>query len=202
MIKKKTRRPLWQIALPILLLTAVWIMLWDDLSVLNILTGVLLALFVTRFFYLPPVELSRRFNIFWAAVFLGWFTASMISASLHVAWLAVRPKGVSAGSVISVELHTRSDLLITMVSTVIGLIPGSIVIEADRAHSVIFVHVLDCSTDDEVEAAKSQVYRIENLLIRALGSAHDITTLNTWRKELGMPPVLPTRELQRKESRR
>ena len=194
--RSKARRSILQQALLVLVLCALWIMLWDQFTVLNIVTGLVLGILVTRWFYLPPVELSGRFNPFYAVQFILWFTASMIIASVHVSWSAVRRRGVRAGSVIELDLHTRSDLLITAVSVVLGLIPGSICIEVDRPHSVIYVHVLDCSTEEAIEKSREQIYRIEHLLIATFGSAHDLTALNEWRVENGRKPVLAQRTIR------
>lgn len=194
--RSKARRSILQQALLVLVLCALWIMLWDQFTVLNIVSGLALGILVTRWFYLPPIELSGRFNLYYAVQFVLWFTASMIVASVQVSWSAVRRRGVRAGSVIELDLHTRSDLLITAVSVVLGLIPGSICIEVDRPHSVIYVHVLDCSTEEAIDRAREQIYRIEHLLIATFGSAHDLTALNEWRMENGRKPVLAQRTIR------
>ena len=41
----------------------VWGALWQDFSPGNLLFGALIAVLVARLFYLPPVELSGRFNV-------------------------------------------------------------------------------------------------------------------------------------------
>ncbi len=194
--RQRVRRSLLQQTLHVLALCVLWILLWDDLSILNIITGIVLGIIVIRMFYLPPIELSGRFNPYYAALFVGWFTASMVIASIEVSWSALRRRGVSAGSVIEIDLHTRSDLLITAVSVVLGLIPGSICIEVDRPHSVIYVHVLDCSTEEAIARSREQIYRIEHLLIATFGSAHDLTVLNEWRSENGKKPVLASRTIR------
>lgn len=171
-------------------LIILWVMLWDDVSVLTVSAGFVIAWTVSRFFYLPPVELSGRLNVWYGIVFGVWFTWSMIKASIHVAWLAVRPTKVRAGSLVAIDLHTRSDLLITLVALVAGLIPGSFATEINRARSTIYLHVLDCASDKDVEEARAVAYRIEHHLVRAIGSAHDIAILNDWREENGQPPVL------------
>src|SRR5690606_16825642 len=43
-------------------LVAVWMMLWGQFTPLAAITGVVVALFVTRVFRLPPAELSGRIN--------------------------------------------------------------------------------------------------------------------------------------------
>ena len=36
-------------------LVVLWVMLWDSVSLMHIITGVILSFLVTRVFYLPPV---------------------------------------------------------------------------------------------------------------------------------------------------
>lgn len=158
-------------------LVLLWVMLWDSVSLLSILTGVVLALVVTRVFYLPPVVLSGRFNIVHAAVFGLWFVYSLVHASVEVAWFAFRRRAVGAGSVIACDLRTSSDLLMTLVADTASLIPGSIIIDSDRALGILYLHVLDCDSEEKIRTAKAQVYHIEELLIRALGSHRDLAAL-------------------------
>ncbi|GAA1623240.1 Na+/H+ antiporter subunit E [Brevibacterium sanguinis] len=172
----KGRRIVQQLVL-VFFLVVLWVMLWDSLTVLSVVTGIILAFLVTRVFYLPPVVLSGRFNILHAAVFAGWFLYSMVIASVEVAWFSFRPKAVGAGSVIAADLRTRSDLMMTLVADTASLIPGSIIVDSDRARGRLYLHVLDADTDEKILAAKKQVYDIEGLLIKALGSTRDLAAL-------------------------
>ncbi|MDN5807662.1 MAG: Na+/H+ antiporter subunit E [Brevibacterium sp.] len=161
-------------------LVVLWVMLWDAVSLMHILTGVVLALVVTRVFYLPPVVLSGRFNIIHALNYGLWFLYSLIQASVEVAWFAIRRRAVGAGSVIACDLRTSSDLLMTLVADTASLIPGSIIIDSDRAQGVLYLHVLDCDSEEKIFSAKKQVYHIEELLIRALGSHRDLAALKAY----------------------
>ncbi|EFG48159.1 putative monovalent cation/H+ antiporter subunit E [Brevibacterium mcbrellneri ATCC 49030] len=185
----------------VVLLVAVWIFLWDTVTITHVVTGVIVAILTTRLFYLPPVELPARFNVFHFLYLLGWFIVSMIHGSLHVAWVAVRPKPVNPGSVIAVELHTRSDLLTTLVGQISGLIPGTFVTEIDRAHSVLYLHVLNCNTPETIEANLQQTRKIEILLIKAMGSPHDIEVMNDYLVSEGKEPILKSWSLSNRRRR-
>src|SRR4051812_9669416 len=101
--------------LPLLLvLVVLWMLLWGSLTLLTFLTGVLVAIVVTRVFYLPPVELSGRFHPLWFVVFLLRFALELVKASVIVAAQAVSPKGPGRSSVIGVQLLTRSDFIMTL----------------------------------------------------------------------------------------
>ena len=158
-------------------LVLLWVMLWDSVSLMHIITGVILAFVVTRVFYLPPVVLSGRFNIIHALNYGLWFLYSLIHASVEVAWYAFRPRAVGAGSVIACDLRTSSDLLMTLVADTASLIPGSIIIDSDRAQGILYLHVLDCDSEEKILSAKQLVYHIEELLIKAVGSHRDLAAL-------------------------
>ncbi|RGE22558.1 Na+/H+ antiporter subunit E [Leucobacter sp. wl10] len=172
------RRAEWGVRLhelPLLVgLVLLWMMLWREVSPLSLLSGVVVAVFVMRLFYLPPVELAGRFNPWYALLYLGYFLWHLVVASWQVAWLAVRPGPVPRTSIIAVRLRTRSDFILTMVGLTTSLIPGSLVAEVDRFGSTLYLHVLNTPTQREITAMRREVRRIERLLILSVGSKQEI----------------------------
>ncbi|MBD8702419.1 MULTISPECIES: Na+/H+ antiporter subunit E [Frigoribacterium] len=161
--------------MPLLIgLVVLWMCLWSQFTVLAFVTGVAVALLVTRVFFLPPVELSGRFNIWYALVFLAHFVVDLVRASVQVAWQAVGPRGVHSNAIVAVQLHTRSDFIMTLVAEAISLVPGSLVVEADRERSILYLHALGVSDADEVEAVRSGVLVVEKRIARVLGSTDDL----------------------------
>jgi multicomponent Na+:H+ antiporter subunit E len=159
-------------------LVLLWMLLWGNVSWLNLVTGLALAVFVTRVFYLPPVELTGRLHPWHLAVFVGNFVWQLVVASFQVAAQAFAPRPVSRNAVIAVQLYTRSDLIMTLTAITLSLIPGSLVLEADREKSILYLHVLNTPDTDAVEKARGAVLLIERRLVRALGSRADLERLN------------------------
>jgi multicomponent Na+:H+ antiporter subunit E len=172
--KTRVRRRIWQQLPLIVALVVLWALLWGSFSLLNIVTGVLLAMLVMRVFYLPPVELSGRFNPFWFLVFLGQFLGELVYASFQVGFQALSPRGVTSNSVIAVQLITRSDFLLTLTAIALSLVPGSIVVEVDREKSILFLHSLNTRTQEDIDRAHNRVLEVEGRLVRALGSKDDV----------------------------
>lgn len=151
-------------------LVLLWMMLWGSITPLTILTGVIVALAVTRAFYLPAVELSGRFNPFWFVVFVARVLGEMAVASFQVALLAIGPRARHRSALIKVDLTTRSDFILTGTALAVSLVPGSIVVEVDRASTVLYVHSLSVRTPADVEKARAHVLGLERDLLRAWGS--------------------------------
>lgn len=173
-LRQETRSSIVQ-QLPLLfVLVVLWMLLWGAVSWLNLVTGIILAIVVTRVFYLPPVDLSGRFNPFWLAVFVGQFFFELFVASFQVAFLALRPRRVVHNSIVEVQLRTRSDLILTVVAIAMSLVPGSFVIESDRMRSRLYFHALNTEDQQSVEGVRTKALQLERLLVRSFGSLDDI----------------------------
>jgi multicomponent Na+:H+ antiporter subunit E len=161
--------------LPLLVwLVLVWAALWQDFSPGNLLFGTLLALLVARMFYLPPVELSGRFNILHAIPFALRFLGRVAAASIEVMYLAAVRGPKVKNAVVAVPLRSHQDLMVTAVGHVISLIPGSLVVEVDRSTSTLYLHALNISTEADVDKLRKEVRSIEAGLIRIMGSAEEL----------------------------
>lgn len=165
---------LWQ-QLPLLVaLVVLWMLLWGTVSWLSFASGAVIAVLVTRLFYLPPVELSGRFNPLWGIVFLGRFGFDLVVGSFSVAYQAFRPRGLRSNAVVAVQLVTRSDFILTLTALAISLIPGSLVVEVDRGRSTLYLHAINVESELHVEKLREKVLSVERGIVRALGSKDDV----------------------------
>jgi multicomponent Na+:H+ antiporter subunit E len=164
--------------LPLIIwLVLVWGALWQDFSPGNLVFGAVIAYAVVNFFYLPPVELSGRFNVLWAAAFLGRFLAQLVTASFQVFWLAVAKGPSLRNAVVAVQLRSRSDFLVTATGHAISLIPGSLVLEVDRSTSTLYLHCINITGDQAAEAVRRDVLATESWLIRMMGTRAELDRL-------------------------
>jgi multicomponent Na+:H+ antiporter subunit E len=161
--------------LPLLVaLVVLWMVLWGQFTWLSLATGIVVALIVTRVFYLPPVELSGRINLWYTLVFLVHFFFDVAVASFQVAFQALSPRRVPRSSVIGIQLRTRSDLVMTLDAIAMSLVPGSLVVEADRERSILYLHTFATESQEDVEAMRRKVLVVEARIVRAIGSRADL----------------------------
>ncbi|HEY9497684.1 MAG TPA: Na+/H+ antiporter subunit E [Terrimesophilobacter sp.] len=173
----EVRRRLLQ-QLPLLVgLILLWMVLWNQFTVLSLLTGVAVAVIVTRVFYLPPVELPGRINLWYTLVFLAHFFLDVALASFQVAFQALNPRPIPRSSVIGIQLRTRSDLIMTLDAIAMSLVPGSLVVEADRERGILYLHTFATRTKDDVEAMRRKVLVVEARIVRAIGSREDLARI-------------------------
>ncbi|MFI9638697.1 Na+/H+ antiporter subunit E [Micromonospora sp. NPDC051925] len=160
-------------AVAMIVLVTVWVLLWGTLSWANVLGGLVVALVVLTVFPLPPVTFAGRLHPLPLLRFTLRFLRDLVVASVQIAALALRFGHTPRGAIIAVPLRVRSDLNLTLTGEALSLVPGSLIVEADRDTGTLYVHVLGVRTRDEVEQFRHGVLELEARLIEAIGSAQE-----------------------------
>lgn len=168
-------------------LIAVWMLLWGQFTWLAFLTGLAAAVLVTTVFRLPPVELSGRLNLWYGLVFVVEFLVALIQGSLMVAWQAIDPRTLPKSAIIAVPLHVDDDLIMTHVAVTASLIPGSLLIDADRDRRILYLHVLGVRSQKDVDAHRRDTWKWERRIVMAVGSRADVEKVRAARHEGSMP---------------
>jgi multicomponent Na+:H+ antiporter subunit E len=172
----RTPRPRRRVNAPALVvLTGVWVLLWDQVSLFLVITGVLLAVLVGLVFPLPPIDLHGRFRPVHGLRLVFRLLTDAARASIDVVRLAFAFGTVPRSSIVRVQLRSRSDLYLTQTAELVSLVPGTIVLEVHRASSTLYLHVLGASD----EAAVRAVLDAEARVLRAFGSDAEVAALAT-----------------------
>lgn len=161
-------------------LTVVWVFLWGDLSIGNVLAGLAIALVVGFGLPMASIDFHGRVRPLGVVRLALRFAADVVRASFEVAWLALRPGRTPHGAVIGVQLRSHSDLYLTMTAELCSLVPGSLVVEAHRLTGVLYLHVLDVAQSGGIEAARRSVLEQEERVLRAFASDRELA-------EAGLP---------------
>lgn len=163
-----------------LVLVAVWLALWSDLTVANLLSGIAVAGAIVVLFdtwrhgtvAIRPVK---------AAKFAGWFLVQLAVASIDVAVTVLAPRGRIRTGIVAVPLSGCSDAVTTLIADAISLTPGTLTLEVRREPLTLYVHALDLR---DVESVRRSVRTLERLAVEAFGDdaaiaglAHDDTSV-------------------------
>jgi len=172
-MKPDARRRLWRdiaLQLPFLAwLVVLWMLLWAQFTVLSFLTGLIVAIFVTRVFRLPTVELSGRVNLWYAVLLVVQFLFAVLRGALSVTVQVFDFRRQPGAAIIAVPLRYGDDLMMTHVAVASSLIPGSLVVDTDRDRRILYLHVIGVRTMADVEKTREGVLRWERRIVRALG---------------------------------
>lgn len=151
-------------------LVIVWVLLWGDLSFANVLSGLAVAALVSLVFPLPPIAFAGRLRPLRLAWLVLHFCYDLVVASFGVAARALNPRHTPVNSVITVRLRSRSDLYLTLTGELLTLVPGSVVLEADRDTRTLHLHVLGANDEASMARARETALKQEERVVRALAS--------------------------------
>jgi len=156
-------------------LAVVWVVLWGEVTFANAVTGIVMGAAIVL--ALPPARRPRTLVLRpWATTrFLAVFAWKLVEASAVVAWEVVTPRNRIKEGIVAIPIVSESDVVTAIVADAISLTPGSLTIEVDADHGVLYVHVLHLH---DVEEVRADVRRLEDLAIAAFapsggGGGHD-----------------------------
>ncbi|KZX22027.1 Na+/H+ antiporter subunit E [Rathayibacter tanaceti] len=176
----RRRVDVWNRVAMFVTLVGIWVLLWDDVSVLSIVSGFLVALLITRVFYLPPVEFSNRVNPWFVLVFLLRLLVDIAVASVRVSWQILTLPVPVHNAIVAVHLRSRSEGMLVWTTEAVSLVPGSLVIDVDPQLNVLYLHVLGVTHDEDerIEEVRRTVLESEARIVRAIGSREDVQRVN------------------------
>lgn len=165
----------WLSRWPMLLwMTVLWVLLWGDLTLANVLAGLGVGVLLLLLAPMPAVGYGGRVSLPGVVWLLSRFILDVLLASVEVSKMALHPSRLPEGGVIRIRLRSESDLILTLTGVFTSLVPGSIIVEAHRLTGTLYVHVLDLPTSGGVEAFRQQVLIQERRLLYALASQEDL----------------------------
>ncbi|WP_114853624.1 Na+/H+ antiporter subunit E [Brachybacterium sp. YJGR34] len=153
----------------ILIAVALWCLFWGGVDLKNLLGGVLAALVVFLLFPMPPTGRELTLRPLRLALFVLRFLVDVVVSAVQVGYFAIRPGPQPPSSVIAVTMASRSDFFLTFTGVLCTLIPGSVVVEAQRSTGMLFLHTFNAGTPEEVEASRASVLAQERRLLLAVG---------------------------------
>ena len=184
-------------------LTAVWVLLWGDLSVGTVVAGAVLGLTVGLVLRMPSVHFHGHVHLrslLYLAVMFLW---DLVVASVEVVRLAFTPGRLPHSAVIGVALRSPVDLYMTLTAELTSLVPGSVVVEAHRTTGMLYVHILDVTMSHGLVRARAHVLDTEARVLRALASDAELEAAGIARNPKDPPPAVvvgvvqgPQREVQ------
>lgn len=151
---------------PMLWLVVFWMGLWGSWSPAVVLTGVLAAFAAVLAFPLPPVSIGAKVRFGPLLYLIGHFLVDVVRASLLVSKVVLRRRPVN-NAIVTVDLQSDSDFVLTAVAAMLTLVPGSIVVEARRSTHTLYLHVLDVDDEEAIEKFRAEAFAVEQRFLRA-----------------------------------
>ncbi|MBN9645123.1 Na+/H+ antiporter subunit E [Corynebacterium mendelii] len=150
----------------IIILAAMWVLLVGQLTIGNVAAGLMLSLAVTMLLPLPAMPVDGiTVRIIPLMALLAEFAADMITSSIHVAAIAVRPSPQPPAAFVVVPMRVRDDLIFSLAVTMLNLQPGGTVTDLSVADRSLTLHLLDGSSPKAIDRAVGRIEKLEKQLI-------------------------------------
>lgn len=157
---------------------AVWCILWQQVDLLTVLGGLAVTWGVALVFPMPAIRYRGTIRPVGLLRLVAVTTADLVVSSFRIAALAADWRRPVRSAVLGVRLRTNSDLLVAMIIQLIGLVPGSVVVEHVRTSSRLYVHVLDVRDTSQLGEARERVRDVERRVLRAFGTDEELAMLD------------------------
>ncbi|GGL28479.1 Na+/H+ antiporter subunit E [Nocardia jinanensis] len=146
-------------------LTVVWVALWGRVSIANVAAGLAAGAIIMVALPLPRIPVRGRLRLLPLLKLAAVSVYYGLESSLQLAWFALRPVPPPVSGVLKVQFAFKSDLVLVLCTNLLNLIPGTMVLELDREQCVVYVHVIDVSSEEAVAKFYRTIRVVEGLLI-------------------------------------
>lgn len=149
--------------------TVVWTALWAEMTVTNVMWGIVVGALTLLAVPLPPRDEQVRVRPLPLLRFVAFFAWQLVRASAVVAWEVVTPRNRIHEGIVAAPLRTSSAGVITLIANAVSLTPGTLTLEVQQHPPVLYVHILHLRTIDEV---RRDIRHLEDLALAAFPTAH------------------------------
>lgn len=156
----------------ILLLTALWLVLVGQVTIVSVVGGLLLSWLVTLLFPLPRMGYRGRphlVGVVKLGVLLVW---DLATASFRLAVSAFAREQPPSG-IVRVDLMSDSDLYQANTGELMSVVPGSIVVDARRSTRRLYLHVFDMTSPRAKEEIVDVTLQVEGRVLGAFASSKE-----------------------------
>lgn len=156
------------------LIVVVWLALWSEISVANVVSGLGLAAVIVLAFdtwnegglIIRPLRMLR-FGLYFAYL--------LVLSTAAVVRTVLAPRDRVHTGILSVPLEGSSDAVATLIADAITLTPGTLTLEVRREPLTLYIHALDTR---DLDSIRRDVRRLEVLAVRAFGDSDAIAGLS------------------------
>lgn len=155
-------------------LLVAWVLVWGSASPGTILGGiVVIAVMYATFPSARPAFPAFNFHPIRAARLVAYFVRQLIISNVMLSIELLRPRPAIDQVVVDVPMHTSSASILTAVSNLCAMSPGTMVVGVRTEPPTLRVHVLVFGVQADHEPAVETIRTLERLAIAAFGTAGD-----------------------------
>lgn len=153
-------------------LVTMWLLLWQRIDPLTVLSGMLAAGIALRAAGVPAFRRGARLHPIRALAAIARFGVDLVMSSVTIGWYALRRPRDVRGAIVAAPVVTRSETVLAMIAADITLRPGTLVLDVDRNASVLYVHGVPIRDRGGADRLHDDVAATERRIVGAFGDEH------------------------------
>lgn len=150
----------------VVLLVVLWLLAWGEISLANVLSGIGVAT-VLLLVFPPSGRAGHDFHVSVAgsARLVGYVAKQLVTSNILMIREILRPRIAVSPGVLAHRLIQPSEEVVTVMTSVISLSPGTMIVDVDPDATTIYVHFLFLR---DIDAARALLVHLETLTRRAI----------------------------------
>jgi multicomponent Na+:H+ antiporter subunit E len=169
----------------VIALDAIWVLLWGSASAANVLSGLAVG---GALVLLVPGLRSRAggrytFRPLAIARLVGHMLLVTVRSNVELTREVLTPQSRIRTAVVGVPLPGCSDELLTLMTNLVAISPGTMPIELRQDPIVLYIHVLHLT---DVEQVRGEILHLADLVVRAFGSAETVAEQDAYMQARGL----------------
>ncbi len=151
-----------------ILLAFVWCLLYGNLTLPALATGLVLGFLILRLSLGPGAGQAYLAFPLRLAGFLAYFAKEMVLAQIRVAYDIVTPVPRSSPGIVAIPLDARTDAEIALLACFISLTPGTLILALSGDRRILFVHAMFIPGGDPGAVRRDIKQNLERRLLELL----------------------------------
>ena len=148
------------------LLVVLWLLAWGEVSLANVLSGIAVAgALLVAFPLSAPTGDRARVDARGVARLAGYVAVQLVASNLVMARTILRRTPTAASGVVAHTLRQPSEVVVTVMTSIIALSPGTMTVDVDDDATTIHVHFFSL---EDLDVARLVLARLEDLVTAAI----------------------------------
>ena len=150
-------------------LLAVWVIVFQSLSWVTIISGLLLALAVQLVFPMPGSHGIWHVRILYLTTLILKFVWDLVRAGIEVSGIVLSNRDHPDG-IVECRLKTSSPVYLTILAAICSMVPGTVVLRVDPTERTMYLHCLNLPGQGGADGVRKAVAAQEKLVLLALAT--------------------------------
>jgi multicomponent Na+:H+ antiporter subunit E len=150
------------------LLVTLWLLAWGELSLANVLSGTAVAAALLLAFPARRRGVAHLHpSVIGLARLAGYIAKQLVVSNIVMTRQILRRRPEVAPGVVAHRLGTPSEEVLTFMTSIIALSPGTIAVDVTHDSSVVYVHFFRLK---DLGAAHASLKQLEGLVVNAIAA--------------------------------